>query len=112
MKDRDVLLSILCCIHRIPTTHSILCSSFFLIQLNSDYFWKWTPVPGMVQVERGSNVVKGNMASSLEGGDRIRIGHEFETEVVVDDDMEIDDADDSTFKIKDGWKLDSACKYT
>ena len=69
-------------------------------------------MPGMVQVERGSNVVKGNMASSLEGGDRIRIGHEFETEVVVDDDMEVDGADDSTFKIKDGWKLDSACKYT
>ena len=68
-------------------------------------------MPGMVQVERGSNVVKGNMASSLEGGDRIRIGHEFETEVVVDDDMEVDGADDSTFKIKDGWKLDSACKY-
>ena len=68
-------------------------------------------MPGMVQVERGSNVVKGNMASSLEGGDRIRIGHEFETEVVIDDDMDVDGADDSTFKIKDGWKLDSACKY-
>mmetsp|Transcript_23225 Transcript_23225/g.50317 ORF Transcript_23225/g.50317 Transcript_23225/m.50317 type:complete len:1323 (-) Transcript_23225:179-4147(-) len=73
--------------------------------LANHYFWKWTPVPGMASVERGSIVVKGNMASSLEGGDRIRIGHEFETLVVVEDD---EDGDENTFKIKDNWKFDSA----
>lgn len=76
--------------------------------LANHYFWKWTPVPGMVEMERGSNIVKGNMASSLEAGDRIRIGHDFETLVVVDDN---DMADENTFKIKDSWKFDSACKF-
>jgi len=75
--------------------------------LANHYFWKWTPVPGMVKVERGSNVVTGNMASSLEGGDRIRIGHDFETLVVLDGD---EGGDDNTFKIKDTWKFDSAGK--
>ena len=77
--------------------------------LANHYFWKWTPVPGMVEMERGSNVVRGNMASSLEGGDRIRIGHELETLVVVADDDE-EGGDENTFRIKDNWKFDSACK--
>ena len=64
-------------------------------------------MPGMVSVERGSNVVRGNMVSSLESGDRIRIGHEFETVVVADDE---DGGDESVFKIKDGWKFGSACE--
>jgi len=75
--------------------------------LANHYFWKWTPVPGMVSVERGSCVVKGNMASSLEGGERIRIGHNFETLVVVVDGEESGD-DENTFRIKDNWKFDSA----
>jgi tetratricopeptide (TPR) repeat protein len=81
--------------------------------LANHYFWKWTPVPGMVSVERGSNVVRGSMASSLEGGDRIRIGHEFETVVALDE--EEDDGmmmlgSENMFRIKDAWKSDSACK--
>lgn len=82
-----------------------LCS---LISLANHYFWKWTPVPGMVSVERGSTVVRGNTVSSLESGDRIRIGHDFETVVVTDDE---DGGDESVFKIKDGWKSGSACEF-
>ena len=83
--------------------------------LANHYFWKWTPVPGMVSVERGSNVVRGSMASSLEGGDRIRIGHEFETVVALDDEEEDDGmmmmlGSENMFRIKDAWKSDSACK--
>ncbi|KAL9191462.1 hypothetical protein ACHAXT_001168 [Thalassiosira profunda] len=72
--------------------------------LANHYFWKWTPVPGTASAERGSDVVRGNMASSLEAGDLIRIGHDFETQVAADDDM----TDDNAFKIKDAWKADSA----
>ena len=79
--------------------------------LANHYFWKWTPVPGMETVERGSNIVRGNMASSLEDGDRIRIGHDFETLVVVNDN-DMDEGDDNTFKIKDSWKFDSAGKLS
>ena len=80
--------------------------------LANHYFWKWTPVPGMVSVERGSNVVRGSMASSLEGGDRIRIGHEFETVVALDeeDDGMMMMGSENMFRIKDAWKSDSACK--
>lgn len=77
--------------------------------LANHYFWKWSPVPGMVSVECGSNIVTGsNVASSLEAGDRIRIGKELETLVAVDDEDEM--ADGETFKIKDTWKFDSKCK--
>ena len=62
----------------------------------------------MVSVERGSAVVRGNTVSSLESGDRIRIGHDFETVVVTDDE---DGGDESVFKIKDGWKSGSACEF-
>jgi RNA polymerase-associated protein CTR9 len=72
--------------------------------LANHYFWKWTPVPGMATAERGSNVIKGSMASSLEPGDRIRIGREFETLVDESDDMD----DGNSFKIKDSWKFESA----
>jgi len=72
--------------------------------LANHYFWKWTPVPGMAKAERGSDVVEGSMASSLEPGDIIRIGREFETLVVADED---DMADDNSFKIKDSWKFES-----
>mmetsp|Transcript_36859 Transcript_36859/g.64595 ORF Transcript_36859/g.64595 Transcript_36859/m.64595 type:complete len:928 (+) Transcript_36859:1-2784(+) len=48
------------------------------------------------------------MASSLEGGDRIRIGHELETLVVVADDDDEEGGDENTFRIKDNWKFDSA----
>jgi RNA polymerase-associated protein CTR9 len=79
--------------------------------LANHYFWKWTPVPGMVSVERGSNIVRGSMASSLEGGDRIRIGHEFETVVATEEEEEEGMmGSENTFKINDGWKFDSACK--
>lgn len=74
--------------------------------LANHYFWKWTPVPGMVSVERGSNTVRGSMASSLEGGDRIRIGHEFETVVALEDDEGM--GSENMFKINDAWKFDSA----
>eukprot|EP00574_Skeletonema_japonicum_P003093 CAMPEP_0201724210 /NCGR_PEP_ID=MMETSP0593-20130828/8030_1 /ASSEMBLY_ACC=CAM_ASM_000672 /TAXON_ID=267983 /ORGANISM="Skeletonema japonicum, Strain CCMP2506" /LENGTH=1304 /DNA_ID=CAMNT_0048215435 /DNA_START=52 /DNA_END=3966 /DNA_ORIENTATION=+ len=72
--------------------------------LANHYFWKWTPVPGMAKAERGSDVVQGSMASSLEPGDIIRIGREFETIVVADED---EMADDNSFKIKDNWKFES-----
>lgn len=72
--------------------------------LANHYFWKWTPVPGMAKAERGSNVVQGSMSSSLEPGDRIRIGREFETLVVADED---DMTDENAFKIKDSWKFES-----
>ena len=76
--------------------------------LANHYFWKWTPVPGTVEVELGSNIVKGNMSINLETGDRIRIGHEFETYVVDDD--SIQDGGE-TFKIKDSWKFASASEF-
>lgn len=81
--------------------------------LANHYFWKWTPVPGMVCAEQGSDIVRGNMVSSLEMGDRIRIGHEFETTVVIADEI-IDENgmdNENLFKIKDRWKFGSACEY-
>jgi len=81
--------------------------------LANHYFWKWTPVPGMVSAEQGSDVVRGNMVSSLEMGDRIRIGQEFETTVVTADEI-IDENgmdNENLFKIKDRWKFGSACEY-
>jgi len=73
--------------------------------LANHYFWKWTPVPGTVEVDVGSNHIKGNMSINLEPGDRIRIGHEFETYVVKDDSIR---DGGKTFKIKDNWKFPSA----
>jgi len=70
--------------------------------LANHYFWKWTPCTG----GGGSNIVKANVERgslqvqwaspghiTLEAGDRIRIGLEFETTVVEVDEDE-DDADD------------------
>jgi RNA polymerase-associated protein CTR9 len=79
--------------------------------LANHYFWKWTPVPGMVSVEQGSDIVRGNMVSSLEVGDRIRIGHEFETVVIADEIMDENGNNEYLFKIKDRWKFGSACEY-
>ena len=81
--------------------------------LANHYFWKWTPMPGMVSAEQGSDIVRGTMVSSLEMGDRIRIGHEFETTVVIADEI-IDENgmdNENLFKIKDRWKFGSACEY-
>jgi RNA polymerase-associated protein CTR9 len=79
--------------------------------LANHYFWKWTPVPGMVSVEQGLDIVRGNMVSSLEVGDRIRIGHDFETVVIADEIMDENGNNEYLFKIKDRWKFGSACEY-
>ena len=57
------------------------------------------------KVEKESHVVWGNIASSLEAGDRICIGHDFET--IVDG---VDDGEGGVFRIKGCWKDESACK--
>jgi len=71
--------------------------------LANHYFWKWTPVPGTVEVTDGSVLVKGSQSIPLEPGERIRIGPRFETTVVEDDSMD-DDEENTSFRIQDPWK--------
>jgi RNA polymerase-associated protein CTR9 len=80
------------------------------------YFDKWTPVTGVtVKVEEGSNTVTCSGPINLDVGDRIRIGSEFETMIIGedDDDMMEEEAIDgnNTFKIKDVWRGDSMGKF-
>jgi len=81
--------------------------------LANHYFWKWTPVTGVtVEVEHGSNVVKATSELNLDarGGERIRIGLDFET--ITAEDEEEDDyhlgIGQTSFKIQDAWKSNSA----
>ena len=73
--------------------------------LANHYFWKWTPLAGTVQVTQGSNKVKGSQPIPLDGGDRVRIGMDFETLVVdeEEDDDENDDDEGLTFSMKQAW---------
>lgn len=81
------------------------------------YFNKWTPVTGVtVKVETGSTTIIGSGPINLDIGDRIRIGYEFETTIIGDDDEdedmmdEADSGNNKTFKIKDSWKGESMGK--
>ena len=77
--------------------------------LANHYFWKWTPVAGTVEVEMGSNVVKGSQPIPLDEGDKIRIGVDFESYVVADlSDEDENEGDGSVFKLKDAWEGSSA----
>eukprot|EP00980_Cylindrotheca_fusiformis_P000285 scaffold66_cov115-Cylindrotheca_fusiformis.AAC.17 len=69
--------------------------------LANHYFWKWTPISGTVEVEKGSNVVKGTQPIPLDPGERIRIGTDFET--YVSEDIG-DDEEGKSFRMKDQWK--------
>jgi RNA polymerase-associated protein CTR9 len=77
--------------------------------LANHYFWKWTPIAGVVEVIQGSRTVRGSQPIPLDDGDRVRIGTEFES-VVADDGNgdDEDDVDGSTFQLKDTWKGPSA----
>jgi RNA polymerase-associated protein CTR9 len=69
------------------------------------YFNKWTPVTGVtVKVEDGNAVVVGSGPINLDAGERIRIGYQFETNIVEEDDGDMMDDDSNIFKIKDVWK--------
>ena len=70
--------------------------------LANHYFKKWTPVTAVtVQVENGSNVIKGSGPTNLDVGERVRIGSSFETTIILDEE------DNMTFKIKDTWNSES-----
>ncbi|CAB9509292.1 associated protein CTR9 homolog [Seminavis robusta] len=70
--------------------------------LANHYFWKWTPVAGMVEVTQGSKVVKCSQNVPLDAGELVRIGMSFET--YVTEDTGDDDDDNATFRIRDAWK--------
>lgn len=73
------------------------------------FFQNWTPVSGVtVSLKKGSVVVDGSGSINLDAGDRIRIGYDFETNIVGDDDDDMMDDDNMTFKVKDTWKAESA----
>lgn len=79
--------------------------------LANHYFWKWTQeVNGTLSVTQGSNLVVAH-GLSLELGERIRIGTQFETTIVdeiEEDDEHHDDNDATKYKIQDVWTADSA----
>lgn len=72
--------------------------------LANHYFWKWTSMPGTVEMTHGSDMVTGSHQMPLEEGERIRIGTSFETTVA---DIEDGIGDGSIFRIKDVWRGDS-----
>jgi RNA polymerase-associated protein CTR9 len=80
--------------------------------LADHYFWKWTPLSGTVKVVSGSKVVEGSqlLSSSLDPGERIRIGTDFESYVAEEDDMEEEEDNDMKIVMRDAWEGASACK--
>jgi hypothetical protein len=64
-----------------------------------------------VAVEKGSIFVKGSGPTNLDAGDRIRLGYEFETSIVDEDEDDMMNDDGNTFKIKDAWNMESAGKF-
>jgi tetratricopeptide (TPR) repeat protein len=99
---------------RLLSTANYLDNSNAMVQnhLANYYFKKWTTVTGVtVSVKNGSVTVNGSGPVNLDPGDRIRIGFDFETDIVGDDDDDdmLDD-DNTTFRIKDAWKSESAGK--
>lgn len=74
--------------------------------LANHYFWKWTPLPGAVQVTKGSAIVKASQPIPLDPGEPIRIGTNFETSVKEMADEE-DDLEGTTFTMNKPWKEES-----
>jgi hypothetical protein len=69
--------------------------------LANHYFYKWTPLPGTVSVQKGSVTVMPSQPIPLDAGESIRVGMHFETNVQ-------DEAnDDNSFIMKDAWTLES-----
>lgn len=95
---------------RLISTANLIDHSNAMVQnhLANYYFRKWTPVTGVtVAVEKGSVFVKGSGPTNLDAGDRIRLGYEFETSIVDEDEDDMMDDDGNTFKIKDAWNMES-----
>lgn len=76
--------------------------------LANHYFWKWAPVPGVMEVTEGSKIVNGSQPIPLDPGERVRIGTHFETYVEEDEDGDNEDDEGITFRIRDAWKDASA----
>ncbi|GAX09979.1 RNA polymerase-associated protein CTR9 [Fistulifera solaris] len=74
--------------------------------LANHYFWKWTPLPGVVQVTQGSVIVKSSQPIPLDPGEPIRIGTNFEASVKEMADEE-EDLEGSTFTMSKPWKEES-----
>lgn len=92
---------------RMISTANLLDHSNAMVQnhLANHYFWKWTPVPGTVQVTQGSKTVKGSQPIPLDEGDRIRIGSEFETLVAEDvNDENEEEVEGMTIQMVEAWK--------
>ena len=70
--------------------------------LANHYFWKWTPVPGTVQVTKGSTEVRSSQPIPLDAGEPVRIGTTLETTVAEEDP---DDA--SRFQLATPWTEES-----
>ncbi len=98
---------------RLISTANLIDHSNAMVQnhLANYYFRKWTPVTGItVAVEKGSNIVKKSNPLNLDAGEKIRIGSDFDTSIVEDEDEDMMDDDNMTFKIKDSWKAESEGK--
>lgn len=98
---------------RLISTANLIDHSNAMVQnhLANYYFKKWTPVTGItVSVENGSFIVKGSGPTNLDAGDRIRIGYEFETSIVDDDEDDAMNDDANTLKIKDPWNMETEGK--
>lgn len=72
--------------------------------LANHYFWKWSQVTGTISVVQGSNVITSSKSIQLDPGERVRIGQDFETIVIMDEDLDNMDSNNTVFKIKDAWK--------
>jgi len=70
--------------------------------LANHYFWKWTPLPGFVSVKHSSAVLSVGNNVALEVGDRIRVGTDFETSVVVE--RKGRERKEGCYSMKDVWK--------
>ncbi|KAL7562218.1 hypothetical protein ACA910_013472 [Epithemia clementina (nom. ined.)] len=90
---------------------NLLDSSNAMVQnhLANHYFWKWTQeMNGTVSVTQGSNIIS-TQYLSLEPGERIRIGTQFETTVVDEVETEDDGNENEVnkYKIHDIWTNES-----
>ena len=97
---------------KVLTMANLLDHSNAMVQnhLANHYFWKWTSVPGTVQVTQGSTKIRASQPIPMEGGEPIRIGTSFEATVkdtMDDEDEEDDDEDTFTFRMTKPWKGES-----
>ena len=77
--------------------------------LANHYFWKWTQeMNGSVSVTQGSDTIESHFMS-LELGERIRIGTQFETTVVdeVESEEYVNGNEVNKYKIQDVWTNES-----